>query len=105
LKRKLNYGRYFLSLPFDSIKDDENRSVITLCLTKLLLQQNLQLSFFTYHSPSDEDGYLRTNVSYKVSDDFEIESGLNYFYGANPVTFFSQFEKASNVYASARYSF
>ncbi len=84
---------------------DENRHVITIRLTKLLMNQNLRLSLFAYYSPSDSDAYLRPNVSYKVNDHWTVEAGGNLFSGAWDQTFFGQFENNSNVYAGVRFSF
>lgn len=84
---------------------DENRHVVTVRLTKLLMNQNLKLSLFAYYSPSDSDAYLRPNVSYKVNDHWTVEAGGNVFSGAWDQTFFGQFENNSNIYAGARYSF
>lgn len=84
---------------------DENRHVFTARLTKLLMNQNLKLSMFTYYSPSDSDAYLRPNISYKVNDHWTVEAGGNVFLGTWNQTFFGQFEDNTNVYASARFSF
>ncbi len=84
---------------------DENRHVVTVRLTKLLMNQNLTLSLFTYFSPSDSDAYLRPNVSYKVNDHWTVEMGGNVFMGAWNHTFFGQFENNTNIYAGARFSF
>jgi len=105
LEKKLNYENYFNSLPVSSLKDDKYRYVISFRLTKLLLQQNLKLSFFNFYSTSDRDGYLRFNAQYKISDGFRIEGGINEFYGRKQHTFYSQFKNNSNVYSALRYEF
>ena len=92
---------FFLFLP----KRDENRHVITARLTKLLMNQNLVLSFFTYYSPSDNDAYLRPKATYKVNDQWTVEAGGNVFLGQDDYSFFGQFERTTNVYLSARFSF
>ncbi len=84
---------------------DEDRHVVTVRLTKLLMNQNLRLSLFAYCSPSDSDAYLRPNVNYKVNDHWSVEAGGNVFFGAWNQTFFGQFENNTNVYASVRFSF
>ncbi len=43
---------------------DHFRHLTTVRLTKLLMNQNLWLSLFTYYSPSDKDAHLRPNVNY-----------------------------------------
>ncbi|MCP4642301.1 MAG: hypothetical protein GY851_17785, partial [bacterium] len=60
LEHMMNHDAYedsilFLVMP----KRDENRHVVTVRLTKLLMNQNLMLSLFTYYSPSDQDAYVR----------------------------------------------
>lgn len=84
---------------------DEYRHVFTLRLTKLLLNQNLRLSLFAYYSPSDEDGYLRPNIHYKVTDQWAVEGGCNIFFGKADHTFFGQFENNSNLYLGVRRNF
>ena len=84
---------------------DEDRHVMTVRLTKLLMEQNLRLSLFTYYSPTDEDIYLRPKAHYKISDSWAIEGGGNIFVGDEDHTFFGQFEDNTNMYAAMRYSF
>ena len=98
-----NYARSPFLLFFP--KWDENRHLITLRLTKLLMDQNLVLSFFTYYSPSDNDAYLRPKATYKMNDQWTVEGGANIFLGREDHSFFGQFEATTNVYASVRYSF
>jgi hypothetical protein len=105
LERKLNYGDYLGALPSGALQDDRNKHLVTLRLTKLLLQQNLELSAFTFYSPSDKDGYLRFNALYKISDDLRVEGGGNFFYGPQDHTFFAQFQNNNNIYVAIRRSF
>ncbi|KPL22041.1 MAG: hypothetical protein AMJ75_08860 [Phycisphaerae bacterium SM1_79] len=77
----------------------------TVRLTKLLMNQNLRCSLFTYYSPTDKDVYVRPNVHYKVNDNTAIEIGSNIFFGDYPNTFFGQLQNNTNVYAGLRYSF
>ena len=86
-------------------KTDEFRHVFTLRLTKLLMSQNLKLTLFTYYSPSDDDAYIRPNAHYKINDNWSAEIGGNFFVGNYDHTFFGQFERNSNFYVGARYSF
>jgi len=69
------------------------------------LALNLKLSLFTYFSPTDDDAYFRPSANYNVDDNWTVEMGGNVFVGKDAHTFFGQFEKNSNVYLSARYSF
>ena len=100
-----DYRSYRRNLPAGSRRADEDRHVATVRLTKLLMNQNLRLSLFTYYSPSDQDAYLRPNVHYKIDDRWSAEVGANVFVGDERHTFFGQFEKNCNVYAALRCSF
>lgn len=84
---------------------DRDRHLLTVRLTKLLMNQNLRLSLFTYFSPSDEDSYFRPNINYKVSDNLTVETGANIFFGNYDSTFFGQFKNTTNIYTALRYSF
>jgi len=105
LEHMMDYDAYTRTLPFMMPKRDQNRHVFTVRLTKLLMSQNLTLSFFAYYSPSDQDAFLRPKAKYKVTDDWTVEAGANVFLGESDTTFFGQFEDNSNVYASVRWSF
>lgn len=100
-----SYDEYTAALLPGSVQKDEYRHVLTLRLTKLLMKQNLKLSIFSYYSPSDEDGYLRPKVHYKISDALAVEAGGNIFFGEHDHTFFGQFSDNTNLYAGVRYSF
>lgn len=100
-----DHGEYARSLPTGSPEKDELRSLFTMRLTKLLLNQNLRLSLFVYYSPTDEDAYFRPKVHYKVSDQWAVEAGGNIFLGSDDHTFFGQFEDNTNAYAGVRYNF
>jgi len=101
----MDYGDYKRNLPATMEDADENRHVLTLRLTQLLMNQNLTLSLFTYYSPSDADSFTRPNIHYKVDDHLSMEVGVNLWTGQDNHTFFGQFEKNTNVYAALRYSF
>ncbi len=100
-----HYGRYKESLPPNVKKRDRDRHLVTVRLTKLLMNQNLSLSFFTYFSPTDKDCYMRPRIHYKYSDHISFDLGANVFFGAHKYTFFSQFERNTNIYFAFRYSF
>ncbi len=104
LEYMMDYDEFVDSSPV-SLPRDRDRHLTTLRLTKLLMNQNVALSMFTFYSPSDNDVYLRPNVNYKVSDNLMLEAGGNIFFGENKDTFFSQFQDNTNVYAAVRYSF
>jgi len=105
LERNLDYMDYLQNLPQSVLREDKARHVVTVRLTKLLMQQNLSLSLFNFYSPSDEDGFLRMNISYKISDAIKVESGSNIFYGKNQESFYAQFRNNSNIFAAIRYEY
>ncbi|MDP6625480.1 MAG: hypothetical protein QGG87_03355, partial [Nitrospinota bacterium] len=105
LEHIMHYNSYLNLLPSGSPVADENRHVLTLRLTKLLFDQNLMLSLFTFYSPSDKDAYLRPKISFKIDDYWTVESGGNLFMGKEDHTFFGQFENNNNLYVGIRYGF
>jgi hypothetical protein len=104
VEQMLDYGSYRGTLPGGPARD-EFRHLTTLRLTKLLMNQNLRLSLFTYYSPSDRDVYMRPIANYKASDNLALEVGANIFFGDQPYTFFNQFHHNTNLYTGVRYSF
>ena len=105
VEQMLDYGNYEDNLPASMPARDEFRHLTTLRLTRLLMNQNLRLSLFTYYSPSDEDVYMRPIANYKATDSLTIEVGSNIFFGDEPHTFFNQFRNNTNLYTGVRYSF
>ena len=101
----MDHDKLVQTLPVGQPLPDEDRHVVTLRLTQLMWNQNLTLSLFTFYSPSDQDGYLRPAVSYKVTDNWLLTAGGNHFFGNQDTTFFGQFDDNSNLYAGTRYSF
>jgi len=104
LEHMTDYSRHKDSSPAGLTRDGD-RHLVTLRLTKLLMNQNLRCSLFTYFSPSDKDVYMRPNINYKVSDNLALEAGANIFFGDYPGTFFGQFQNNTNIYTAIRYSF
>ncbi len=104
VEQMLDYSQYKSNLISGPARD-RDRHLITLRLTKLLMNQNLRCSLFTYFSPSDKDVHMRPNINYKLNDNLALEIGGNIFFGDYPNTFFGQFRNNTNVYAAMRYSF
>jgi len=104
IEQMLDYDQYKRNLPSGPARD-RYRQLTSLRLTKLLMNQNLRLSLFTYYSPTDQDVYMRPNANYKISDNMAVEVGSNIFFGDYPNTFFGQFRDNTNIYAGLRYSF
>ena len=96
---------YRRALPAGVPRAHEIRQVVTLRVTKKLMNQNLTLSLFAFYSPSGDDMYLRPNVQYKIDDHWTVEIGGNVFVGSHRHTFFGQFERDTNLYCSLRYGF
>jgi hypothetical protein len=100
-----DYDSYRDALPAAQPQADPARHWITFNVVKQLLNQNLTVDLFAYYSPSDDDAYLRPSVSYKIDDHWTATFGGNIFFGSHDHTFFGQFERNTNVYASLRFSF
>jgi hypothetical protein len=93
------------ALPTGASAPDRVRQVVTLRVTKMMLNQNLTLSGFNFWSPNEKDGYFRFRAAYKLSDAWLAEAGGNIFYGARNNSFFGQFEDNTNLFAGLRRSF
>ena len=104
VEHMMDYSAYRANLPAGRARD-QNRHVVTLRLTRLMMNQNLRFSVFTYYSPSDEDVYMRPNLHYKATDNLALELGANIFFGDEPHTFFAQFQNNTNIYTAVRYTF
>lgn len=100
-----DYEAYEKTLPSGALKREEYRQMATVRLTKLLMNQDLTLSFFAFYSPSDQDGHLRPSMTYKITDDLRVDAGVNYFFGTSHRSFWGQFENNSNIYSGIRFSF
>lgn len=100
-----DYKNYKVNLLGPAYQKDKLRQVITLRLTKLMLNQNLKFAFYNFYSPTDNDGYTRLKISYKLNDNWTTAIGGNFFYGDNIATFFNQFNQNTNMFLSLRYSF
>lgn len=84
---------------------NDDRHVLTLRLTQMMMNQNLILGLFTFYSPDDNDAYFRPNATYKISDHWMAFINGNIFVGEDHDTFFGQFRYNSNVNLGVRYSF
>ena len=100
-----NYDNYGQALPPGMYARDEYRQMLTARFTKLLMEQNLNLSLFVYYSPTDNDGYLRQKFSYKLNDNWLMDGGFNLFLGEDEYTFWGRFQDNTNAYVGLRYSF
>lgn len=102
-----HYEHYKASMELIGAKSkrEEMRHVLTNRISLQTHQQNITWSLFTFYSPTDNDGYFRPNIHYNYSDSWSLEAGGNFFIGQKESTFFAQFQKNNNLYASIRYGF
>jgi hypothetical protein len=105
LEQKLDYEEYKRALLPADRKDPRFTHTITNRITKLLANQTVKLSFFTFFSPSDLDVYHRPVLSWDATDEWNLTVGANLFWGADPWTRFGEAVENKNVYARLRYSF
>ncbi|KPK59522.1 MAG: hypothetical protein AMK73_08565, partial [Planctomycetes bacterium SM23_32] len=105
LERMEDYGAYRRNLPAGLPRAEENRHLLALRLTKLLLNQDLRLDLFTFFGLSDDEVYLRPTFSYDITDRWRLDGGANIFVGDRASSQFAQLERNSNVYLGLRYSF
>jgi len=105
LSQLLDYADYRASAPPQSHKSDHYYHLLTLRLTQLLYHQDIEVSFFVFYSPSDQDFHLRPRISYKMSDHLKVSLGSNIFGGRDDFTMFGQLKRNDNCYLRIRYSF
>ncbi len=105
LDQMLDFSAYRASLPAGAPKRDELRHLLFLRLTQLLRYQTVELSLVAFYSPSDEDGYLNPQASYKITDSWSIALGANFFWGRRDSTSFGPLDNNDNLYFRLRYSF
>ncbi|MCK5580466.1 MAG: hypothetical protein KAJ18_04255 [Candidatus Omnitrophica bacterium] len=101
----LDYDNYEDNLLAADYRFDEFRHLLTNRITKLFKNQTVQLSLFTFFSPSDKDGYARPSISYDISDQWKVTFGANLPWGEDDITEFGQMEKNKNVFTRVRYNF
>ncbi|SDI53015.1 hypothetical protein SAMN04488540_10214 [Ferrimonas sediminum] len=105
LEHTRNYGDYLASQPDPDKAVDQNRHLLTLRLGYRAWQDKLQLSLFTFYSPSDRDFYLKPQASYRVDDRWLLSAGLNLMNGRDNHTFFGQLDDNSNAWLRLRYHY
>lgn len=100
---------------------DEKRHLLTLRLTKKVVNETVWLTWFSYFSPSDQDYYFRPRLAWEYSDEirFELTANILGAYGDNDDesnirdgmfpdyrnTMFGQFKDDSSINFTARYIF
>ena len=105
LEQMLEYAAYKASLPLGAPEKKEYRHLLFLRLVRFLRYQTVELSFIGFYSPSDEDGMVNPQVSYKITDRLSVALGANVFFGKEESTQFGQLEKDDNLYLRLRASY
>jgi hypothetical protein len=105
LERTLDHAALVENSPWPQFEVAENRHWLTHRLGWRTRQDRVIWSLFLFYSPTDQDLYARPQVNWRISDQWLVSVGGNYFRGDDGHTFFAQFEDNSNVYARLRYSY
>jgi len=84
---------------------DEYRHLITTRLTYRAMMDKLIWTFFIFYSPNDQDYYLLPGLTYRHSDQWKLDVGMNLFGGTDSYTFFGQLDDNNNAYVRIRYNF
>jgi hypothetical protein len=58
-----------------------------------------------FYGPSDEDGMVNPQVSYKITGRLSVTLEVNVFFGKKEFTQFGQLEKDDNLYLRLRTSY
>ena len=105
LEQMLDYGAYRVSLPLGAPEKKEYRHLLFLRLTQFLRYQTVEISLICFYGPSDEDGMVNPQISYKITDRLSVASGANVFFGKKDFTQFGQLDKDDNLYLRLRASY
>ncbi len=105
LEQTLDYGAYKDSLPPGAPEKREYRHLLFLRLTQFIRYQTVELSFIGFYGPSDKDGMVNPQISYKITDRLSVASGANVFFGKKDFTQFGQLDKDDNLYLRLRASY
>lgn len=100
-----DYGALRRALPAGSPAGEHVRHTLTVRLTRSAIKQRLVLGAFNFWSPNADDGHLRLEGRYELTDSWLLQGGLNLFYGVGEDGFFGQFEDDSHTYLAVRRSF
>lgn len=105
IERTLQYAKLTEASVAPALEPAERRQLATLRLTYRSENEKLVPSLFWFHSSTDNDGYVRSKLDYRLNDLWQFTAGTHWFYGEKPHTFFSQFEQNSNVFVKVRMNF
>lgn len=101
----LDHDELLANSPAPETEPEKYRQVLTNRLTWRLARDKYTLSLFTFYSPTDNDFYLRPNITWRYSDRWQIVGGANLFGGDDAHTFFNQLQDASNAYLRIRLNY
>lgn len=104
-EQRLDYSGYAQALLPQDFFWDEYRHLLTQRITKFFRNQTVQFTLFNFWSPSDRDGYLRTSLSFDITDQWKLTVGMNLPWGEQDTTDFGMMKKNKNAYVRVRYSF
>ncbi len=100
-----DYTEYESTLPTGFPRSDKLHQLVTIRLTQMLKYNTLRLSLFTFYSPDEEDYFIIPEARYNITDSLWTSIGINIFGGKDSRTFFGQFDKNDNAFATIRYEF
>jgi hypothetical protein len=105
LEQTKHYNEFIEHSATPTAEVDENRQLLTLRLRYRAMQQKLTYSFFSFYSPTDNDGYIKPSISYRQNDLWSYTAGANIFWGKENFSFFGQHQDNTNVWFRVRYQF
>lgn len=100
-----DYGALLANSAWPEFEVEERRHWLTTRLTYRTDQDRVTWSLFSFLSPTDQDWYLRPQVSWRISDAWSLAGGGNLFGGDEDYTFFAQFQDDSNVFLRVRFNY
>lgn len=105
LEQTLDYGDYRDALLAADYRWDRLRHTVTNRITKYFANQTVQVTLFTFFSPSDMDFYTRPSITWNATDAWTLSVGANLPWGRDSWTEFGSVQKNKNVYMRLRYNF
>ena len=87
----------------DQIAQPRHNLLLTLNVSKKLLDNTLQLSNFTYFDLKHKGWFSRFTAAYSLNDFIQLSLGYDWFGGDKGI--FSTYNNNSEVWAKAKYSF
>ncbi len=87
----------------DAIANDEFNTTLTFLVSKLFMNDTLELKFFGYYGVTNSDALLRFSAGYDITDGMELVVGSDIFLGDEG--YYGQYDDNDMVYAKVKYSF